>query len=89
MAHDLSQPDPRPRGADARSGGERVPRGINFNAWNLLLLIPLFGTLIPSVYNKKTPELAGIPFFYWYQMAWIGVSVAITYLVYRVTRGER
>ncbi len=89
MAHDLSQPDPRPGGADPTSSGERVPRGINFNAWNLLLVIPLIGTLVPGFYNKAKPDLAGIPFFYWYQMLWIAISVAITYFVYRVTRGER
>ncbi len=94
MAHDLSEPDPQRgsaarRTADAPASGERLPRGINFNAWNLLLVIPLIGTLIPGFYNKKSPELGGIPFFYWYQMMWILISVAITYFVYRVTRGER
>jgi hypothetical protein len=57
--------------------------------WYLLLVVPLVGVLIPSIYNDLHPELAGIPFFYWYQMLWIPVSVAITTLVYVKTREAR
>ena len=57
--------------------------------WYLLLLVPLVGVLIPSIYNKSSPELGGIPFFYWYQMLWILLSVLITVVVYRRTRGDR
>jgi hypothetical protein len=64
-------------------------RHVHTPAWNLLLLIPLVGTLIPSVYNRVGPTLFSIPFFYWYQMAWIAGSVAVTLIVYRMTRGER
>ncbi len=55
----------------------------------LLLLIPLVGTLVPSFYNSRTPAIGGMPFFYWYQLAWIPISVACTYVVYRATRGEK
>ncbi len=55
-------------------------------SWYLLLVIPLIGVLIPAFYNRLDPELAGIPFFYWYQMLWIPLSVAITVLVYVKTR---
>lgn len=54
--------------------------------WYLLLVIPLIGVLIPTFYNRPDPELAGIPFFYWYQMLWIPLSVGITVLVYVRTR---
>lgn len=59
--------------------------------WSALLLLPLIGTLVPSVYNSKDPTLIGIPFFYWYLMAWVPISVAITITVYRATtpRGDR
>jgi len=57
-------------------------------AWYLLLIVPLIGVLIPTFYNRLDPELAGIPFFYWYQTLWIPLSVAITVLVYRMTRGN-
>jgi len=55
-------------------------------AWYLLLIVPLVGVLIPTIYNTRDPELAGIPFFYWYQMLWIPLSVCITVLVYVKTR---
>ena len=52
----------------------------------LLLLIPLIGTLVPEFYNHVSPQIGGMPFFYWYQLAWIAISVTITYFVYRATR---
>ena len=55
-------------------------------AWYWLLLVPLVGLLIPPIYNSADPELIGLPFFYWYQLAWVPVSVAVTALVYRKTR---
>ena len=64
-------------------------RRFNASPWNLLLLVPLVATLFPAFYNRTGPELAGWPFFYWYQMVAIPGSVLITLVVYRATRGER
>jgi len=50
-----------------------------------LLLIPFLGVLFPWIYNTDSPQLFGIPFFWWYQMAWVPVSALITILVYRAT----
>ncbi len=50
----------------------------------LLLLIPFLGTLWVSSYTFVKPEIWGIPFFYWYQFMWIGISAAITIIVYVV-----
>ena len=55
-------------------------------SWYWLLLVPLLGLLIPPIYNYENPRLIGIPFFYWYQLAWVPVSVAITALVYSKTK---
>jgi uncharacterized protein DUF3311 len=55
-------------------------------AWYWLLLVPLVGLLIPPIFNQADPELIGLPFFYWYQLAWVPVSVAVTALVYRKTK---
>jgi hypothetical protein len=82
----VRDPDPMADSAEVRAAAQRR---VNANAWNLLLLVPLVGTLIPSIYNKADPTLWGIPFFYWYQLAWIFVSVVITVIVYKMTRGER
>ena len=50
-----------------------------------LFLLPFFGTFFPWIYNTDSPELFGMPFFYWYQMAWVPITVVITILVYRAT----
>ena len=74
-----------------RSTRERSgPPGPREARWTWLLLIPLIGTLIPPIYNTRDPELFGVPFFYWYQMVWIPVSVLVTVIVYQATkRGRR
>ena len=53
--------------------------------WNLLLILPALALIFPGVYARETPELFGIPFFYWYQFGWIILTSFITAFVYRVT----
>lgn len=67
-----------------RSGESKRPRRRRWPA--LLLVIPLVGTLVPEFYNHVSPRIGGMPFFYWYQLAWIAISVTVTYGVYRATR---
>jgi hypothetical protein len=54
--------------------------------WYWLLLAPFIGMLWVPFYNRIEPRAGSIPFFYWYQFAWIGVSAALTALVYFATR---
>jgi hypothetical protein len=54
--------------------------------WYVVLLLPLAGLLYPPLYARHDPELAGIPFFYWYQFAWAITSTILTTVVYRATR---
>ena len=54
--------------------------------WYALLLLPLAGLLYPPLYATRDPELAGIPFFYWYQFAWVLVTALLTLVVYLGTR---
>ncbi|MBV8489434.1 MAG: DUF3311 domain-containing protein [Candidatus Eremiobacteraeota bacterium] len=49
------------------TGGRRALR------W-LLLILPFVATLLPWIYNRAEPELFGMPFFYWYQLAWVLVT---------------
>jgi hypothetical protein len=51
----------------------------------LILLVPFVLLWVPF-YNRVEPSLAGIPFFYWYQMAWIPIAVILTLIVYRLDR---
>jgi len=62
---------------------------VHHSVWNLLLLVPVLGTVLPWIYNRNEPELLGFPFFYWYQLAWVPIGVIFTVIVYRQTRGRR
>ena len=54
--------------------------------WYLLLLVQFAAVLITGIYTRETPKIAGIPFFYWYQFAWIPLSAILTAIVYVATR---
>jgi len=47
----------------------------------LWLLVPMLVLYVP-LYNTIEPTLFGFPFFYWFQLAWIFVSMIITAFVY-------
>jgi len=47
----------------------------------LLLLIPMLVFFVP-LYNTVEPTLFGFPFFYWFQLGWIFVSMIVTAAVY-------
>jgi Protein of unknown function (DUF3311) len=66
-----------------------VDRSGSKRGWYWLLALPLVLLLIPQIYNSEDPELGGIPFFYWYQLAWVPLSVVITWFVYRKTKEQR
>lgn len=37
----------------------------------LLILIPSFVNLGVPIYNRESPEMLGLPFFYWFQTLWL------------------
>jgi len=53
--------------------------------WYLLLLAQFIPTLLVPFYNSVEPSWVGIPFFYWFQMALVIVSAAVTAIVYFAT----
>lgn len=55
-------------------------------AWYALLLLPFAGTLLPWLYNRPAPALFGLPFFYWYQLAWVVVTAALLGITIVLTR---
>lgn len=55
-------------------------------AWYALLLLPFAGTLLPQLYNRLEPSLFGLPFFYWYQLAWVVVTTVLLTIVVIATR---
>ncbi len=58
----------------------------NSKLWYALLGVPFVGTLWVPLYNSAEPRWGGVPYFYWYQFAWIGIGAAITAIVYFATR---
>jgi hypothetical protein len=63
----------------SRPGGDHSP-------WNWLLIIPIAVPLITVFYNAYNPTLFGFPLFYWLQLAFIGLGVGTTTLVYQMTK---
>ena|SRR2546430_6203571 len=55
--------------------------------WHWLLAVPAIVPLLTPLYNRTEPRLAGIPFFYWCQLAFVGLVVGVVTLVYQATEG--
>jgi hypothetical protein len=59
----------------------------------ILLVIPFFAYIVLPLYDTVDPELAGVPFFYWYQTLWLALSAAMfgvaAYLIGRVKEAEK
>lgn len=52
----------------------------------VLLILPYIAVLATPVFNRTLPEIAGIPFFYWYQLLWIPLGSVLLFLIYRATK---
>ena len=66
-----------------------VPRRSDRSAWNWLLLLPIVIPLITPLFNRDSPRLAGIPMFYWLQIAFIILGVGATTIVYQIGKRRR
>ena len=51
---------------------------------HLLLAVPFAAMIWIGFYNRTEPTLAGIPFFYWYQLLWIPLGALLLLPVYLV-----
>jgi hypothetical protein len=89
MAYDASHEDRFTRDPDAPGGTGRRPaaRHETNTGWYWLFALPFVFTLLPFIYNRRSPELIGMPFFYWYQTVWVVITGVIVYIVYTRTRG--
>jgi hypothetical protein len=66
--------------------GRSAPPSTHSRWWLLLLLIPFVALLWVPFYNRIEPVLFGIPFFYWYQFAWVFLTSLIIIIVDACTR---
>jgi Protein of unknown function (DUF3311) len=90
MAYDASREERftrDPDGARRTGPGRATSREAN-TGWYWLFVLPFVFTLLPFIYNRRSPELIGMPFFYWYQTVWVVLTGVIVYIVYTRTRGS-
>ena len=55
------------------------------SAWYLLLVVAFVGPLWVTLYNEREPSLAGVPFFYWFQLLWVLLGSLLMAVVYFAT----
>ncbi len=63
-------------------------KGHGFRWVYLLFAVPVIALLWVPFYNRPLPELAWIPFFYWYQLVWVPLTAAALYVAYLVDGDE-
>jgi hypothetical protein len=68
-----------------------TPVESSLRAWSskALLLLPFAALIFVPIYNRVTPAVFGVPFFYWYQLLWIGFSSLAVGIVYLVDQSRR
>lgn len=49
-----------------------------------LLLAPVAGLAAVPLYDRTQPRLLSIPFFYWYQLAWVPLGIGCLALAARL-----
>ncbi|MGN6517428.1 MAG: DUF3311 domain-containing protein [Rhizomicrobium sp.] len=57
-----------------------------FRPVHLLLIVPFIAMLWVPFYNRALPDLAGVPFFYWYQILWVALTALVLWVVYAAER---
>ncbi|CAM5718991.1 DUF3311 domain-containing protein [Streptomyces coeruleorubidus] len=55
----------------------------------LCLIAPFVAMLWVGSYAKTDPAFIGIPFFYWYQMAWVLISTVLTMIAYKLWQRDQ
>ena len=56
-----------------------------WSPWYWLLALQFIPALWVPFYNSVEPTFAGMPFFYWFQLALVFVGAAVTAVVYWAT----
>lgn len=79
MSTQSSGPGARPE-RPASSGTRKV--------WTVVGVLLAVGVVIPilvGTYDSETPELAGFPFYYWFQFLLIPVVSTLTYIAFKLS----
>jgi hypothetical protein len=54
----------------------------------VLLAAPVVAYLWVGSYARETPRIAGFPFFYWWQILWMVIAVALMGCAYVLVRAD-
>ena len=54
----------------------------------ICVIVPFVAVLGVPIYDKASPELAGFPFFFWWQLLWVGVTAGLMGIAYVVVRRD-
>jgi hypothetical protein len=68
--------------------GHRGARG-RLRFVHLLLAVPFIAMIWIGSYDKTEPAIAGIPFFYWYQLLWVPLGALFLLPVFRAEEKDR
>ena len=82
----MSAPRPTPTddaGSPPPEGS--ASRGLWVAIWALLLPAVVLPLLV-GIYDRTDPELAGFPFYFWFQFALIPVAAALTFAAFALSR---
>lgn len=58
-------------------------------AAGLIMLVPVVALLWVGSYARAKPELFGFPFFFWYQLMWVFLTAAISWVAYLLVQRAR
>jgi len=61
-------------------GASPAARAFVYTIFAIIVVV----TLWVPLYNRVEPLWLGIPFFYWFQVAWIVVTAAATVVAYKL-----
>jgi membrane protein implicated in regulation of membrane protease activity len=88
MSYANASEDPETKGSDRVVHMPPTSTGLLVAA-GVCLLVPVVALMWVGSYAKETPRLGGIPFFFWYQFAWVFVTSALTYTAHRLVLAAR
>jgi hypothetical protein len=78
-----------------QAGDVRAPTARRGRGWAWLqgvaLTLPVLGAVATPVFARAEPRLFGVPFFHWYQLAWVpftAACLACGYLAHRARRTD-
>ncbi|MDQ0673169.1 hypothetical protein QFZ36_000730 [Pseudarthrobacter siccitolerans] len=74
-----NHPSSSPGARLSRDSAVRGPaRPAPYVAAGILLAAAILFPLMPQTYSFDAPRMAGLPFFYWYQLLWVPISAGMT-----------